>query len=113
MCFVISDEGSFPRKTEAVILARNSSPEPEEYQDWFIQGDFSGWLRAFKFNEENELTDVEYWNEYTKQMNEQCDQTGTDFCLKVILILQLLSYYIFNILFVCVARQTILILELL
>ncbi len=37
---------------------------PQEYQDWYIQGDFSGWLRAFKFNEFNELTAVEQWSDY-------------------------------------------------
>ncbi len=36
---------------------------PEEYQGSFIAADYTGWLRAFHFNEVNELEKSELWNE--------------------------------------------------
>ncbi|MCZ4410159.1 PQQ-dependent sugar dehydrogenase [Cryomorphaceae bacterium 1068] len=36
---------------------------PEEYQGWYTLADFSGWLRAIKFDETNEPQIIETWNE--------------------------------------------------
>lgn len=35
---------------------------PEEYQGWYTLADFSGWLRAIKFDETNEPQIIETWN---------------------------------------------------
>ncbi len=40
----------------------NHESMPPELQGTFVQGDFSGWLRAFDFDETNELQSVEVWN---------------------------------------------------
>jgi glucose/arabinose dehydrogenase len=37
---------------------------PQEYRGLYIQGDFSGWLRAFEFDETHELKSIELWNEF-------------------------------------------------
>jgi len=36
---------------------------PEDYRDWYMLADFSGWLRAIKFDETNEPQEIEVWNE--------------------------------------------------
>jgi len=36
---------------------------PEEYRGWYTLADFSGWLRAIKFDESNEPVAIEKWNE--------------------------------------------------
>jgi len=35
---------------------------PEEYQGWYTLADFSGWLRAIKFDETNQPQIIETWN---------------------------------------------------
>lgn len=36
---------------------------PQEYQGAYILADFSGWVRAFNLNENDELTSIEHWND--------------------------------------------------
>ncbi len=40
----------------------NHESMPPELQGTFVQGDFTGWLRAFEFDETNELEAVDVWN---------------------------------------------------
>lgn len=42
----------------------DSDSIPQEYKGLYIQGDFSGWLRSFNFDETHELKDVELWNSF-------------------------------------------------
>ncbi len=42
-----------------VIISGNKIPE--EYQDWYLQIDFKGWLRAIKLNEFSEPEKIEFW----------------------------------------------------
>lgn len=36
---------------------------PQEYQGTYVLADFLGWIRAFKFTENDELTTIEQWND--------------------------------------------------
>lgn len=36
---------------------------PHEYQGWYIQADYSGWLNAFYFDSNNDLQRIENWSE--------------------------------------------------
>ncbi len=36
---------------------------PLEYQGWYIQGDYAGWLNAFYFDSNNTLQHIEKWSE--------------------------------------------------
>ncbi len=41
----------------------NGDNIPQEYQGWYIQADYSGWLNAFYFDDNNELQRIENWTE--------------------------------------------------
>ncbi len=36
---------------------------PHEYQGWYVQADYSGWLNAFYFDSNNDLQRIENWSE--------------------------------------------------
>lgn len=40
----------------------SGSSFPEEYNNAYFQADFSGWFRVFHFNEFNEVTKMEHWD---------------------------------------------------
>lgn len=35
---------------------------PEEFQNWFVQIDYSGWLRGIRFDEFDEVKEIEFWD---------------------------------------------------